>query len=71
MEKVIGLHFWEEKAEISWCDGDSIVTGAIEMPYDIRKTSILRLFPSFWQEKRESISFMRFSVCRIIMVLKR
>ena len=47
MEKVIGLHFWEEKAEISWCDGDSIVTGAIEMPYDIRKTSILRVDSSY------------------------
>ena len=47
MEKVIGLHFWEEKAEISWCDGDSIVTGALEMPIDIRKTSILRVDTSF------------------------
>lgn len=47
MEKVIGLHFWEEKAEISWCDGDSIVTGAIEMPFEIKKTSILRVDSSF------------------------
>ena len=47
MNKTIGLHFWEEKAEISWCDGDSIVTGAIDMPVDIRKTSILRVDNAF------------------------
>ena len=47
MSKVIGIHFYEEKAEISWCDGDSIVTGAIDMPVDIRKTSILRVDNAF------------------------
>ena len=42
MKKVVGLHFWEGKAEVCWCDEDSIVTGAIELPVEIRKFSILR-----------------------------
>ena len=47
MNKVIGVHFWEDKAEVCWCAEENIVTGTIEMPSDTRNTSILRVDTSF------------------------
>ena len=58
MSKVIGLHFWEGKAEVSWCDEDSIVTGTIELPVDIRKFSILRNEQAFKKAFETITSFL-------------
>ncbi len=38
MKNVIGLHFWESKALISFLNGDSISTTEIELSYEVKRS---------------------------------
>ncbi len=41
MKPVIGVHFWERKARLCFCDADSVNMAAIDLPADIKRLNII------------------------------
>ncbi len=41
MKPVIGVHFWERQARLSFCDVDSVNVAAIDLPSDIKRLNII------------------------------
>ena len=41
MKPVIGVHFWERQAKLSFCDVDSVNVAAIDLPSDIKRLNII------------------------------
>ncbi|MCR5542586.1 MAG: nucleotide exchange factor GrpE [Eubacterium sp.] len=41
MKPVIGVHFWERQARLSFCDEDSVNVAAVDLPSDIKRLNII------------------------------
>jgi len=41
MKNVIGVHFWDKKVFLCWCEDESISTASFNLPADLRRDDIL------------------------------
>ncbi len=41
MKSVIGVHFWDKKVFLCWCEDESISTASFNLPADLRRDDIL------------------------------
>ncbi|SEP61138.1 GrpE protein [Lachnospiraceae bacterium NE2001] len=45
MKNVIGVHFWDKKVFLCWCEEESISTASFNLPADLRRDDILEQEP--------------------------